>query len=86
MSENVTAGGKFKADKVGGLVQTKSDLEAFNSLFGKYKNAKNTIYNVMTDLADIVQEINFIHQLLKDSDFLLAKVKDLCFIKHIMKL
>ena len=73
MSENVTAGGKFKADKVGGLVQTKSDLEAFNSLFGKYKNAKNTIYNVMTDLADIVSRDKFYSQLLADSDKLLAK-------------
>jgi hypothetical protein len=73
MSENVTAGGKFKADKVGGLVQTKSDLAAFNSLFGKYKNAKNTIYNVMTDLADIVSRDKFYTQLLADSEALLAK-------------
>jgi len=73
MSENVTAGGKFKADKVGGLIQTKSDLAAFNSLFGKYKNAKNTIYNVMTDLADIVSRDKFYSQLLADSEALLAK-------------
>jgi hypothetical protein len=73
ISENVTAGGKFKADKVGGLIQTKSDVEAFNSLFGKYKNAKNTIYNVMTDLADIVSRDKFYTQLLADSDKLLAR-------------
>ena len=72
MSENVTAGGKFKADKVGGLVQTKSDLAAFNSLFGKYKNAKNTIYNVMTDLADIVSRDKFYSKLLADSQKLAA--------------
>ena len=72
MSENVTAGGKFKADKVGGLIQTKSDLAAFNSLFGKYKNAKNTIYNVMTDLADIVSRDKFYSKLLKDSDAIKA--------------
>jgi len=73
MSENVTAGGKFKADKIGGLVQTKSDLAAFNSLFGKYKNAKNTIYNVMTDLADIVSRDKFYTKLLRDSEALAAK-------------
>jgi len=73
ISENITAGGKFKADKVGGLIQTKSDLAAFNSLFGKYKNAKNTIYNVMTDLADIVSRDKFYSQLLADSEKLLAK-------------
>ena len=73
MSENVTAGGKFKADKVGGLIQTKSDLAAFNSLFGKYKNAKNTIDNVMTDLADIVSRDKFYSQLLADSEALLAR-------------
>ena len=73
MSENVTGGGKFKADKTGGLIQTKSDLAAFNTLFGKYKNAKNTIYNVMTDLADIVSRDKFYTQLLRDSEALLAK-------------
>ena len=73
ISENITAGGKFKADKKGGLIQTKSDLAAFNTLFGKYKNAKNTIYNVMTDLADIVSRDKFYTQLLADSEALLAK-------------
>ena len=73
IGENITAGGKFKADKLGGLIQTKSDLAAFNSLFGKYKNAKNTIYNVMTDLADIVSRDKFYTQLLADSEALLAR-------------
>ena len=81
MSENVTAGGKFKADKLGGLIQTKSDLAAFNSLFGKYKNAKNTIYNVMTDLADIVSRDKFYTQLLKDSEALLARGERPLFFK-----
>ena len=81
MSENVTAGGKFKADKLGGLIQTKSDLAAFNTLFGKYKNAKNTIYNVMTDLADIVSRDKFYTQLLKDSDALLARGERPLFFK-----
>tara|TARA_B100001248_G_scaffold52528_2_gene34300 strand:+ start:1220 stop:5524 length:4305 start_codon:yes stop_codon:yes gene_type:complete len=73
MSENVTGGGKFKADKIGGLIQTKSDLAAFNTLFGKYKNAKNTIFNVMTDLADIVSRDKFYTQLLNDSERLLKE-------------
>ena len=72
IGENITAGGKFKADKVGGLIQTKSDLAAFNTLFGKYKNAKNTIYNVMTDLADIVARDNFYTKLLSDSNAIKA--------------
>mgnify|MGYP003134561641 FL=1 len=72
IGENITAGGKFKADKLGGLIQTKSDLAAFNSLFGKYKNAKNTIYNVMTDLADIVSRDKFYTQLLADSERIAA--------------
>ena len=50
IGDNITAGGKFKATKEGGLIQSKSDLEAFKTLFGSYKDAKNTIYNVMADL------------------------------------
>tara|TARA_R100001509_G_scaffold145788_2_gene102515 strand:+ start:368 stop:4702 length:4335 start_codon:yes stop_codon:yes gene_type:complete len=73
IGNNITAGGKFKADKTGGLIQKKSDLEAFNTLFGKYTNAKNVIYNVMTDLAEIVARDEFYTKLLKDNDALLAK-------------
>ena len=40
IGDNITAGGKFKATKDGGLIQTKSDLEAFKTLFGSYKDAK----------------------------------------------
>ena len=35
MAENVTGAGKFKPDKKGGLIQTKSDFAAFNKLFGE---------------------------------------------------
>ena len=71
IGDNITAGGKFKASKDGGLIQTKSDLEAFKTLFGSYKDAKNTIYNVMTDLGDIVARDNFYTSLLKQNDILL---------------
>ena len=71
IGDNITAGGKFKASKDGGLIQTKSDLAAFNTLFGSYKNAKNTIYNVLTDLGEIVARDNFYKNLLKENDILL---------------
>ena len=73
IGDNITAGGKFKPSKDGGLIQKKTDLAAFNTLFGSYKNAKNTIYNVLSDLADIVSRDNFYTQLLKDNSALLAK-------------
>ena len=71
IGDNITAGGKFKATKEGGLIQTKSDLQAFNNLFGSYTDAKNTIYNVMTDLGEIVARDNFYTSLLKENDLLL---------------
>lgn len=71
IGDNITAGGKFKATKEGGLIQTKSDLQAFNNLFGSYNDAKNTIYNVMTDLGEIVARDNFYTSLLKENDLLL---------------
>ena len=73
IGDNITAGGKFKATKDGGLIQTKSDLEAFKTLFGSYKDAKNTIYNVMTDLGEIVARDNFYTSLLRQNEALLAK-------------
>ncbi len=71
IGDNITAGGKFKSTKDGGLIQTKSDLEAFKTLFGSYKDAKNTIYNVMTDLGEIVARDNFYTSLLRQNDILL---------------
>lgn len=73
IGDNITAGGKFKATKDGGLIQTKSDLAAFNSLFGSYKDAKNVIFNTMGDLGEIVARDNFYTNLLKESDIALAK-------------
>ena len=73
IGDNITAAGKFKPTKDGGLIQTKSDLEAFKTLFGSYKDAKNTIYNVMTDLGEIVARDNFYTNLLKENDILLKK-------------
>ena len=71
IGENITGAGKFKADKSGGLIQKKSDLEAFKKLFGEYKNAKNAIYNVMTDLGEILARDNFYTNLLKENTALL---------------
>jgi hypothetical protein len=53
IAKNITGGGKFVPDDVGGLIQKESDLRAFQKLFGSYKNAMNVIANVTTDLAEI---------------------------------
>ena len=42
-------------------------------LFGKYTNAKNIIYNVMTDLGEIVARDNFYTTLKNQNAALLAK-------------
>ena len=67
LAENITGGGKFKPDKEGGLIQTKSDLAAFNKLFGSYEQANNVIANVTTDLAGIAARDRFYNKLLDDS-------------------
>ena len=67
--------GKFKPDKEGGLIQTVSDLKAFNDLFGAYKNAQNGIYNVMTDLSEIIGRDRFYTQLLTDSNNIAKALK-----------
>ena len=53
IAKNITGGGKFVVDDVGGIIQKESDLLAFQKLFGSYKNAMNVIANVTTDLAEI---------------------------------
>ena len=63
MAENVT-GGKFKPDKKGGLIKTKSDFAAFNKLFGEYKDGRNIIVNTMTDLGEIIGRDKFYNSLL----------------------
>jgi len=75
IGENITAAGKFKPDKKGGLIQTQSDLDTFNKLFGSYKDAKNTIYNVMNELGEMVARDKFYNQLLADSDRIAAAIK-----------
>jgi hypothetical protein len=64
MAENVTGGGKFKPDKKGGLIKTKSDFAAFNKLFGSYKDGRNIIASTMTDLGEIVGRDKFYNTLL----------------------
>ena len=59
IAKNITGGGKFVADDVGGLIQKESDLAAFQKLFGSYKNATNVISNVTADLADIAGRDRF---------------------------
>jgi len=69
IAENITGGGKFKPDKDGGLIKTKSDLEAFKKLFGEYQNAEKIISNVTNDLASITARdgfYNFIKQRSKE--------------------
>jgi len=68
ISENITGGGKFKPDKKGGLIQTKSDLAAFKSLFGEFKNANSIIANVTTDLAEIAARDRFYNVIKQGSD------------------
>ena len=68
------------------LYKRKSDLAAFNTLFGSYKNAKNTIYNVLTDLGEIVARDNFYTNLLKKTIFYLKMVSELYSIQVTMQL
>ena len=73
IAENITGGGKFKPDKKGGLIQTKSDLEAFKALFGEFKNANSIIANVTTDLAEISARDRFYNVVKEGSDALIKK-------------
>jgi len=73
IAENITGGGKFKPDKKGGLIQTKSDLEAFKALFGEFKNANSIIANVTTDLAEIASRDRFYNVVKQGSDDLIKK-------------
>ena len=74
LADNVT-GGKFKPDGKGGLIQTKSDLAAFNRLFGKYKDYKNIIANVTADLASIAGRDRFYNMVKAASDIEQAAYK-----------
>jgi len=67
IAENITGGGKFKADKTGGLIQTKEDLDAFRKLFGEYQRAEKIIANVTYDLAEITARDAFYNFIKKQS-------------------
>ncbi len=71
IAENITSGGKFKADKAGGLIQKKSDLEAFKKLFGANQNAERIIVNTMEDLGGIAARDNFYNAMKTASDQLI---------------
>ena len=73
IAENITGGGKFKPDKKGGLIQTKSDLAAFKALFGEFKNVNSIISNVTTDLAEIASRDRFYNVIKEGSDALIKK-------------
>jgi len=59
IAENITGGGKFKADPKGGLIRAEKDLTAFKKLFGKYENADNIMANVTADFANIAARDTF---------------------------
>ena len=63
IAKYITAGGKFKPDPKGGLIQTKTDLEALQKLYGSTKNAQTSIANTMTDLGGISARDNFYNTL-----------------------
>jgi len=66
IADNIV-GGKFKADKAGGLIQKESDLIAFKNLFGSYQNAKNIITNTMQDFAGIAARNQFYNNIKQSS-------------------
>jgi hypothetical protein len=67
IGENIT-NGKFKPDGKGGLIQNLNDLAAFRKLFGEYKDARNVIANVMSDLGGVLARDKFYNRLIKESD------------------
>ena len=67
IGDNIT-NGKFKPDGKGGLIQNLNDLAAFRKLFGEYKDAKNVIANVMSDLSGILARDKFYNRLIQESD------------------
>jgi len=73
IGENIT-NGKFKPDGKGGLIQNLNDLAAFRKLFGEYKDAKNVIANVMSDLSGILARDKFYNRLIQELSW--AKSQD----------
>jgi len=72
---NYITSGKFKPDGKGGLIQKKSDLQAFKDLFGEYRNAQNGIFNTMSDLAETVARDEFYTGLKKSSENIAKQLK-----------
>lgn len=58
-------GGKFKPSE---LIKTKEDLRSFQRLFGQKRDIRNTVVNVMSDLATLNARDNFYNQIVKLSD------------------
>ena len=73
IAKNITAGGKFVADDVGGLIQKESDLKAFQKLFGSYKDANNLIANVTTDLAHIASRDRYYNMIKQSSEAMIKR-------------
>jgi hypothetical protein len=73
IAQNITSGGKFKADKAGELIQKKSDLEAFKKLFGANQNAERIIVNTMEDLGGIAARDNFYNAMKEASNLLISQ-------------
>ena len=61
-------GGKFKADKAGGLIQKESDLAAFKKLFGSFDDANQVITNTMSDFAQISAKNTFFNNIKEASN------------------
>ena len=62
-------GGQFKPTT---LIQSESDLRAFQRFFGQKRDLRNTIINTMGDLASLTAKDNFYNGILKQSDDLIA--------------
>ena len=73
IAKNITGGGKFVPDDVGGLIQKESDLRSFQKLFGGYEDANNLIANVTTDLANIAARDRFYNMIKKSSETMIKR-------------
>ena len=73
IAKNITGGGKFKPDAVGGLIQKESDLRAFQKLFGGYQDAHNLIANVTTDLANIAARDRYYNMIKQSSETMIKR-------------
>ena len=70
IADNITGGGKFKADGKGGLIQKESDLTSFRKMFGEYRDYANVVTKTMADMASIVGRDQFYNTIKTASDAL----------------